>query len=497
MSDAQSLQNTQVYVYQAKLREHAYPGDTAVVLAEGALQSAEYGSTITCIYTGDALDFTVTASDGTVSEQTSEIKATYYAPDAILVKVDSAPNYGSGWLLVKGDTANDDSYMWGSGFLASANPEAYNWWPAFTQPYTDDDNSNPDDPSVIPRPCYLAGVQIQAGRGILNVEDIKPGDSISTWSPSLKNSRRQQVIWCGYADLTVREDLPDDIAGWPVRICKGAIASNVPSRDLRVTGEHGLYLQGRFVPARMLVNGMTILFDKTVKNYRFYHIETEKHAIIKADGAFSETYLDVGGNRQGFATSGNVIPLSRDLSWEKDGAAPVAYERDFVEPIFQMLKQRAFSLGFTETLVPPELTNEHDVHLLTDGGMRINPSRDWNGHVSFVIPPGVVNIRIMSRKSRPSDVIGPFENQRNALGVAIGQIHFFENNRHMRITQHLTTQHLSGWYNLEWEDTRWTRGNGWLSLDRKNLSMPALLSLHIKAAGPYLVKSALHKVRSA
>ncbi|PHY94849.1 hypothetical protein CSR02_04105, partial [Acetobacter pomorum] len=102
------------------------------------------------------------------------------------------------------------------------------------------------------------------------------------------------VIWVGKAHATVRPELTDDEAGWPVRILKDAIADGVPYKDMLITAEHCMFFKGKLVPVRMLVNGVSIFYDKSITSYDYYHVETEQHSVITADGMLTESYLDTG-----------------------------------------------------------------------------------------------------------------------------------------------------------------------------------------------------------
>lgn len=44
----------------------------------------------------------------------------------------------------------------------------------------------------------------------------------------------------------------------PVRIARDAFAPNTPSRDLVVSPPHAIFVDGKLVPAKLLVNGMSI-----------------------------------------------------------------------------------------------------------------------------------------------------------------------------------------------------------------------------------------------
>src|SRR4029077_4900016 len=85
----------------------------------------------------------------------------------------------------------------------------------------------------------------------------------------------------------------------PIRVAAGAIADGVPARDLLVSPEHALCVDGGFRPARCLVNGVTIRKVDLVDSLEYFHIELDSHDVIFAEGAAAETFVDVG-SRAGF-----------------------------------------------------------------------------------------------------------------------------------------------------------------------------------------------------
>ena len=333
-------------------------------------------------------------------------------------------------------------------------------------------------------PCFLSESLIRTPDGDIPVEDISPGDNIIAYVNGVEEIR--QVVWTTQSHCDVQTHLSDDLAGYPIRILKGAIADGVPSKDMLITAEHCLLLNGKFVPARMLVNNRSVFFDKSIKSYEYYHIETAKHSVIMADGILTESYLNTSNHRS-FYEEGNVISLipCRQLTWD-DAAAPLDVSRGFVEPLFQNTEDRAISSNILQRTSKPELTEEADLHLLTNSELCIRPVREHNGHITFVIPSDVQSVRIVSRASRPSDVIGPFVDDRRYFGVAVCDISLFENGKSRNINTHLTDKDLNGWNTLEWEDCRWTSGNALLPLGERNTNADALLVIKIRKMGPYL-----------
>jgi len=337
--------------------------------------------------------------------------------------------------------------------------------------------------------CFLPGSLISTPHGTKAVEEVSVGDEIIAYVDGVATPRR--VTWTGQAHCNVRAHLPDDEAGYPVRILKDAISDGVPFKDMLITAEHCLFFDGKFVPARMLVNGRSIYFDKSLTSYDYYHIETEVHSVIIADGMLTESYLDAG-NRSTFSHKGNVVSIgsSRNLSWD-DASAPLTVSRETVEPLFRNIENRADKAGFAIQTEARPLTNESDLHLTTDTGAVIRPARENNGRVMFMIPSGVENVRIISNASRPCDVIGPFVNDRRQLGVLVGTVTLFESNRTRTLTDHLHDAQLSGWSNVEEGTMRWTSGNALLPLGERAPGALALMAIEVKAAGPYILDETL------
>ncbi|WP_346344013.1 Hint domain-containing protein [Gluconobacter cerinus] len=333
--------------------------------------------------------------------------------------------------------------------------------------------------------CFLAGSMISTPSGFTSVESLNVGADIIAYIDGVETTRR--VTWAGQAHCTVRPHLPLDQAGYPVRVLKDAIADGVPFKDLLVTAEHCLFFDGKFVPVRMLVNGRSIFYDTSITSYDYYHIETEDHSVIMADGMLTESYLDTG-NRRSFTQKGSVVSIggSRNLSWG-DAAASLSVSREAVEPLFRQLEARAERKAFSVQTEAQPLTHDHDLHLVTDTGATIRQIRENNGRVMFMIPAGVESVRVVSNTSRPCDTVGPFVDDRRTLGVLVGNVRLFEGNTTATLTAHLQDADLSGWNNVEDGTMRWTDGNALLNLGQRPIGSIALMALQIHAAGPYLL----------
>ncbi|OAJ67209.1 membrane protein [Gluconobacter cerinus] len=336
--------------------------------------------------------------------------------------------------------------------------------------------------------CFLADTLIAGPNGNIAVQDLAPGDTVTSYRDGQAYS--STVSWAGKAHCVVRPEKADDEAGYPVRILENAIALGVPFQDMLVTSEHCLFLDGKFIPVRMLVNGRSIFYDKSFTSYDYFHIETEGHSVIMANGALTESYLDTG-NRRAFEQKSNVFMFGQKAkSWENDAAAALTVCRDLVEPVYRQIEQRAQELQFAVQAPVATTVTKSNLHLVSDRGHRIQPLRTVDNRVMFMIPGDVSSVRIVSNSSRPADAIGPFVDDRRMLGVLIGDVSFFDSGVTVNIKTHLTKENLSGWHSVEHIPMRWTNGNAYLPLGARLPGGIGLLAIKVEAAGPYVVAPA-------
>jgi hypothetical protein len=135
--------------------------------------------------------------------------------------------------------------------------------------------------------CFAAGTRIATPCGEIPVEDLTIGTRILT-----AEGRTVPVKWVGRQTVSTRFS-PDRLR--MIRIRAGALGKDLPQRDLVVTADHALALDGLLINAGALVNGSTIdILPATdlAERYTIYHVETEAHDVILAEGVPSETYVD-------------------------------------------------------------------------------------------------------------------------------------------------------------------------------------------------------------
>lgn len=142
--------------------------------------------------------------------------------------------------------------------------------------------------------CFAAGSQIATPDGETSVEALAIGDKVRS-----ATGENVSVKWIGRQ--TVRK-LFSGPRMQPVRISAGALGAGLPLSDLTVTADHGMVIDGFVINAAALVNGSTIDFVPMAElpdQVTYYHIETEHHDVILANGAPAETFVDMPG-RKGF-----------------------------------------------------------------------------------------------------------------------------------------------------------------------------------------------------
>jgi len=147
--------------------------------------------------------------------------------------------------------------------------------------------------------CFAAGTRISTPAGEVAVERLAIGDLVLT-----ADGRAVAVTWLGRQTLAPRFSRLRLI-----RVAAGALGAGLPLRDLTLTADHALVIDGLLVNAGALVNGTSVT-DVTdlPERVTVYHVETEDHDVILAEGAPVETYIDYVG-RQAFDNHDEYVTL--------------------------------------------------------------------------------------------------------------------------------------------------------------------------------------------
>ena len=435
-------------------------------------------------YAGSALATTV-GNGGLLTVGSGSVASNTHVLSGGTARLTAAGAIVSGTTLDVGGSI-DFSYLGGtitsasissSGLLTVSASTGSSATLQLTGSYTSSESLNTSQDTVT-LVCFLAGSLINTPAGEKVVEELAIGDDVVTYDNG--HTSTAPITWVGKARHVVNRAMPDDEAGYPVCFKAHSMGENNPHSDLLVTSEHCMFLDGAFVPARMLVNGRTIYYDTRVTSYEYYHIETADHSVIRACGTLTESYLDTG-NRRNFTQPGTVVSLSgAQRSWETDAAAPLVTDRHFVETQYNKFNEIADQLGYGSA-DNTSFDTDADLHL-TVGGQVIRPVRQNGKFAVFQVPARSADIQICSRTSRPSRTVGPFVDDRRDLGVLIGQIAFYAEDGTHQVQHHLENTELTGWSVTENSPCRWTLGNAALPLDFKTAGV---LAVEVLQAGPY------------
>jgi hypothetical protein len=326
--------------------------------------------------------------------------------------------------------------------------------------------------------CYCRGTRIATPDGQTAIEALAPGDPVATQGAD--GIAFVPVKWIGHRriDLTAHPR-PDSVA--PVLIQRDAFAANVPYRDLMVSPDHGILVDGTLICARQLVNATTIRFERGLASVEYFHVELDTHAILMAEGLPAESYLDTG-NRGFFVNADLPLHLHPDLTSATDcpdraagSCVPFVWDEASVRPVWQRLADRAAILG--QPVPAADVTSDADL-VIVAGGRTLRPLSIRNGHYQFVLRSGVTDVRIVSRAATPA-VSRPWLEDRRCLGVYVERVRL----NHGSDVLDIPLDHPSltqGWWAVEREGEllrRWTGGAAVLPLPA--LDGPAILEIAI------------------
>ena len=168
--------------------------------------------------------------------------------------------------------------------------------------------------------CYAHGTRLATERGEIAIETLRVGDRLL-----LAEGGVAPAIWIGRRVVEWRGQRWRERAR-QVRILAGAFGPGRPRRDLVVSPNHALFLDGVLIPARCLVDGTRVILEE-VELIEWWHVELPGHAAILAEGLPAESYLDIG-NRALFGVGVGVGLARRKVAdvarlWEAAACVPL------------------------------------------------------------------------------------------------------------------------------------------------------------------------------
>ncbi len=336
--------------------------------------------------------------------------------------------------------------------------------------------------------CFKNGTHILTGSGNVPIDFIEAGDSVVV----LREGRKtlEPVTWIGHSAINLDAHAHLEDAA-PICIRQDALAANRPTRDLYVSPEHCLIINGRCVPAKLLVNGGSIVRDCSTIAFSYHHLELQQHGILIAEGVEAESYLDTG-NRYLFdnAPGPRMLHPRFEINagsdrWTTDACAPLVSAPEDIVPIWQALADRSAALGFT--VAKPAAVPEADLHIIVDG-RRIDPSSSRDGRYVFAVPAGSTSVSVMSRFFIPADKMIAQERDTRRLGVRVDWI-AIRSAGHETILSADNPALQNGWHNAEraglalW---RWTDGAAMIPWN--DVADVAILTIRCSPASWYPVQ---------
>ena len=294
-------------------------------------------------------------------------------------------------------------------------------------------------------PCFVAGTRIRTERGAITVETLKKGDQV----PVVTGGKPQPIVWLGHRRVDCKRH-PNPKQVWPVCLTRNAFGHGRPFRDLWLSPDHALFIDGALIPIRYLANGRTI-FQQARDEVTYWHVELAEHNVLYAEGVPVESYLDTG-NRSAFANGGAAIDLHADFVchiWETKSYAPLVLRGPKLATAKRRLLAQAAALGLATTR-DPSLTlsaNGKPLKAEVDG-------RTWRVR----LPKAARSVRLISRVWNPAHM-EPDANDARSLGVAISQLRL--DGREIELDDPRLTR---GWHAPE-QVWRWTDGDGWIGTE--------------------------------
>jgi hypothetical protein len=144
--------------------------------------------------------------------------------------------------------------------------------------------------------CFANGVEIATPCGPRRIENLRPGDLVST-----RDHGAQAIRWIGSRRLT-RAVLAAHPRLRPICISAGALGPGVPATDLSVSRQHRVFVRSKImqrmfgaaealIPAFKLLDLPGCRLAEALEPVTYFHILCDRHEILFANGCPAESLL--------------------------------------------------------------------------------------------------------------------------------------------------------------------------------------------------------------
>ena len=154
--------------------------------------------------------------------------------------------------------------------------------------------SAPLDVNKLGPPCLTTGTLIETDKGPVKVEKLRKGDLVRTEGGQYQTLRLVLNVTFNLSGTEKDDRL------LPVRITAGALGNGLPRRDLLVSRQHRMLVNGPIVlrklglpavliAAHRLTQLAGIYIDNSIRAVTYYHLVFDKHEVVFAEGAATES----------------------------------------------------------------------------------------------------------------------------------------------------------------------------------------------------------------
>ncbi|RCW85301.1 Hint domain-containing protein [Phyllobacterium bourgognense] len=211
--------------------------------------------------------------------------------------------------------------------------------------------------------CFLRGTSIMTPTGETPIEELGIGDLVET-----VRGETLAIKWIGRRLYkTSGSSWPENVM--PIRVSRQALDQRTPHKDLYLSPDHALFIDGVLIRVKELVNGISIVpaLPAGQENIEYFQIVLDTHEVILADGAPAETFLFRANNHENFTNFAEydrlypadgrrpaMTPFAPVVGYEGGrqhlkallllGASPFVHWRDPVRDVYERIAVRAGQL---------------------------------------------------------------------------------------------------------------------------------------------------------